>query len=185
MDPPTLEPGEAVGLASKAGRNPELVTFPQPSGRNPRLRGSLRRCALGREEELRSSEGGHHLFCTAASQNITYKELKKLLHSKSKSNFLIDVREPWEILQCGQIPGSLNIPLGEIDQALQMNSEDFKEKYNQDMPSKSDNLVFCCLGGVRSKKALSTALLLGYESARHYPGGWKEWESYEYPEKKK
>ncbi|XP_003769360.1 thiosulfate sulfurtransferase/rhodanese-like domain-containing protein 3 isoform X2 [Sarcophilus harrisii] len=135
--------------------------------------------------ELRSSEGGHHLFCTAASQNITYKELKKLLHSKSKSNFLIDVREPWEILQCGQIPGSLNIPLGEIDQALQMNSEDFKEKYNQDMPSKSDNLVFCCLGGVRSKKALSTALLLGYESARHYPGGWKEWESYEYPEKKK
>ncbi|XP_074043335.1 thiosulfate sulfurtransferase/rhodanese-like domain-containing protein 3 isoform X2 [Macrotis lagotis] len=133
--------------------------------------------------ELRSSEEGRHHFCSAASQNVTYKELKNLLHSKS--TLLIDVREPWEILEHGQIPGFFNIPLGEIDQALQMNSEDFKEKYNQDMPSKSDNLIFSCLAGVRSKKALTTALSLGYKSARHYPGGWKEWESYEYPEKKK
>ncbi|XP_043855788.1 thiosulfate sulfurtransferase/rhodanese-like domain-containing protein 3 [Dromiciops gliroides] len=133
--------------------------------------------------EFRSSEEGHHHFCTAASQDVTYKELKNLLHSKS--SLLIDVREPWEVLEYGKIPGFLNIPLDEIDQALQMNSEDFKKKYNQDMPSKSDSLVFSCLAGVRSKKALNTALSLGYESARHYPGGWKEWESYEYPEKKK
>ncbi|XP_036623454.1 thiosulfate sulfurtransferase/rhodanese-like domain-containing protein 3 [Trichosurus vulpecula] len=134
-------------------------------------------------KELRSSEEGHHHFCTAASQNVTYKELKNLLHSKS--SLLIDVREPWEVLEYGKIPGFLNIPLGEISQALQMDSEDFKEKYNQDMPSKSDSLVFSCLGGMRSEKALKTALSLGYESARHYPGGWKEWESYQYPEKKK
>ncbi|XP_074043334.1 thiosulfate sulfurtransferase/rhodanese-like domain-containing protein 3 isoform X1 [Macrotis lagotis] len=138
---------------------------------------------LPKLSELRSSEEGRHHFCSAASQNVTYKELKNLLHSKS--TLLIDVREPWEILEHGQIPGFFNIPLGEIDQALQMNSEDFKEKYNQDMPSKSDNLIFSCLAGVRSKKALTTALSLGYKSARHYPGGWKEWESYEYPEKKK
>ncbi|XP_072499026.1 thiosulfate sulfurtransferase/rhodanese-like domain-containing protein 3 isoform X2 [Notamacropus eugenii] len=133
-------------------------------------------------KELRSSEGHHH-FCTAASQNVTYKELKNLLHSKS--SFLIDVREPREVLEYGKIPGFLNIPLGEIGQALQMDSKDFKEKYNQDMPSKNDSLVFSCLGGARSKEALNTALSLGYERARHYPGGWKEWESYEYPEKKK
>ncbi|XP_020853989.1 thiosulfate sulfurtransferase/rhodanese-like domain-containing protein 3 [Phascolarctos cinereus] len=157
-----------------------------------RVWGASARCFLGQGtaprsaaawKALRSSEEVHHNFCTAASQSVTYKELKNLLHSKS--NLLIDVREPWEILEYGKIPGFLNIPLGEIDQALQMDSEDFKKKYNQDMPSKSDTLVFSCLGGVRSKKALNTALSLGYKSARHYPGGWKEWESYEYPEKKK
>ncbi|XP_072499025.1 thiosulfate sulfurtransferase/rhodanese-like domain-containing protein 3 isoform X1 [Notamacropus eugenii] len=182
MDPQTRDPGEAVRLVSKTGRDPKLAACLQPSGWNPQDRGSLQGCALRVENELRSSEGHHH-FCTAASQNVTYKELKNLLHSKS--SFLIDVREPREVLEYGKIPGFLNIPLGEIGQALQMDSKDFKEKYNQDMPSKNDSLVFSCLGGARSKEALNTALSLGYERARHYPGGWKEWESYEYPEKKK
>ncbi|XP_007484424.1 thiosulfate sulfurtransferase/rhodanese-like domain-containing protein 3 [Monodelphis domestica] len=153
--------------------------------RSSRVRGVSASCSLGPPaawRELRSSKGGHHHFCTTASQSLTYEELKKLLHSKSI--LLIDVRDAWEILEYGKIPGSLNIPLDEIGQALQMDSEDFKEKYQQEMPSKSDNLVFSCLKGVRSKTALNTALSLGYKSVLHYPGGWKEWESYEYPEKK-
>lgn len=96
---------------------------------------------------------------------------------------LIDVRETWEILEYGKIPGSVNIPLGEVGEALQMHPEDFKEKYNEVKPSKSDSLVFSCLAGVRSKKALNTAVSLGFNSAKHYAGGWKEWASYEYSEK--
>uniref|UniRef100_A0A8D0G9X0 Thiosulfate sulfurtransferase like domain containing 3 n=1 Tax=Sphenodon punctatus TaxID=8508 RepID=A0A8D0G9X0_SPHPU len=75
-------------------------------------------------------------LCTAADHTVSYKELKDLM--KSKSMPLIDVREKWEIREYGRIPGSINIPLGEVVDALQMNPKDFEEKYNQDMPSKSD-----------------------------------------------
>ncbi|XP_054110260.1 uncharacterized protein LOC100894240 [Callithrix jacchus] len=83
---------------------------------------------------------------------------------------LIDVREAWEILEYGKIPGSINIPLDEVGEALQMNPRDFKEKYNEVKPSKSDNLVFSCLAGVRSKKALDTAVSLGFHRSQYsYP----------------
>ena len=92
-------------------------------------------------------------------------ELKNFL--KSKKIMLIDVREPWEIHEYGKIPGSINIPLDDVGEALQMNQKDFKEKYKEVKPSKSDNLVFSCLAGVRSKKAVVTAISLGFNSAQH------------------
>ncbi|XP_006881298.1 PREDICTED: thiosulfate sulfurtransferase/rhodanese-like domain-containing protein 3 [Elephantulus edwardii] len=132
---------------------------------------------------LKSINGSWYNFSTAVSKEITYKELKNLLTSKNV--MLVDVRETWEILKSGKIPGSINIPLDEVGQALQMNARDFKDKYNEVKPSESDNLVFSCFAGVRSKKALDTALSLGFNSAQHYAGGWKEWATYEFPEKKK
>ncbi|XP_008261535.1 thiosulfate sulfurtransferase/rhodanese-like domain-containing protein 3 [Oryctolagus cuniculus] len=130
---------------------------------------------------LKTIKGSCHNFCTVVSKDVTYKELKSLLNSKNI--MLIDVRETWEIREYGKIPGSVNIPLDEVGEALQMNPRDFKEKYNEVKPSKSDNLVFSCLAGVRSKKALDTAISLGFNSAQHYAGGWKEWESYEFTKK--
>ncbi|XP_068841628.1 thiosulfate sulfurtransferase/rhodanese-like domain-containing protein 3 [Capricornis sumatraensis] len=121
-------------------------------------------------------------FCTTICEDVTYKELKNLL--KSKKIMLIDVREPWEIHESGKIPGSVNIPLDDVGEALQMNPKDFKEKYKEVKPSKSDSLVFSCLAGVRSKKAMVTAVSLGFNSAQHYAGGWKEWATYELSEKK-
>ncbi|XP_044092253.1 thiosulfate sulfurtransferase/rhodanese-like domain-containing protein 3 [Neovison vison] len=131
---------------------------------------------------LKSIKGSCYNFCTAIFKDVTYKELKNLLNSKKI--MLIDVREPWEIVEYGKIPGSVNIPLGEVGKALQMNPKDFKEKYNEVKPSKSDSLVFSCLAGVRSKKALDTAVSLGFNSVQHYAGGWKEWATYEFSEKK-
>lgn len=52
--------------------------------------------------------------------------------------------------------------MDEVGEALQMNSKDFREKYNEVKPSKSDRLVFSCLAGARSKKALDTAVSLGF-----------------------
>lgn len=52
--------------------------------------------------------------------------------------------------------------VGEVMEALQMDSVYFKEKYNQDMPSKSDHVVFSCVAGVRSKEALAVAKSLGF-----------------------
>ncbi|XP_034526786.1 thiosulfate sulfurtransferase/rhodanese-like domain-containing protein 3 isoform X2 [Ailuropoda melanoleuca] len=84
------------------------------------------------------------------------------------------------------IPGSAEAALwvDEVGEALQMDPKDFKEKYNEVKPSKSDSLVFSCLAGVRSKKALDMAMSLGFNSAQHYAGGWKEWATYEFSEKK-
>ncbi|CAM2111962.1 thiosulfate sulfurtransferase/rhodanese-like domain-containing protein 3 [Caretta caretta] len=118
---------------------------------------------------------------TAADCSLSYKELKGLLKSQTT---LIDVREKWETGQFGKIPGSINIPLGEVMEALQMNPKDFKERYNQDMPAKSDHLVFSCMAGVRSKKALDIAMSLGFSRVQHYAGGLEEWAKYEAPETK-
>ncbi|XP_027625057.1 thiosulfate sulfurtransferase/rhodanese-like domain-containing protein 3 isoform X2 [Tupaia chinensis] len=81
-------------------------------------------------------------------------------------------------------PVEAGLYVDEVGEALQMNPRDFKEKYSEAKPSKSDSLVFSCLAGVRSKKALDTALSLGFKSAQHYAGGWKEWVTYEFSEKK-
>lgn len=47
-------------------------------------------------------------------------------------------------------------------EALQMDPTEFKEQYNQKMPSKSDPVVFSCLAGTRSKQALAFAMSLGF-----------------------
>ncbi|XP_036172513.1 thiosulfate sulfurtransferase/rhodanese-like domain-containing protein 3 isoform X3 [Myotis myotis] len=135
-----------------------------------------------RNQGLNSIKGNWHNFCTAVYKDVTYKELKNLLNSKKI--MLIDVRNTCEIIECGKIPGSVNIPLNEVGEALQMNPEDFKEKYNEIKPSKSDSLIFSCAAGLRSKKALDTAISLGFTRSQHYAGGWKEWSTYEHSEKK-
>uniref|UniRef100_A0A8D2F1B2 Rhodanese domain-containing protein n=1 Tax=Theropithecus gelada TaxID=9565 RepID=A0A8D2F1B2_THEGE len=99
------------------------------------------------------------------------QNLKNLLNSKNIT--LIDVRETWEILEYGKIPRSINIPLDEVGEVLQMNPRDFKEKYNEVKPSKSDNLVFSCLAGVRSKKAPDTAISQGFTV--NQAGMGREW----------
>ncbi|XP_059111677.1 thiosulfate sulfurtransferase/rhodanese-like domain-containing protein 3 [Peromyscus eremicus] len=151
-----------------------------------RVLGTSRRAALGSAEAalggLKSIWGSSRPHCSALSKDVTYRELKTLLNSKNI--MLIDVRDTWEIIEHGKIPGSINIPLGEVGEALQMNPKDFKEKYHEVKPSKSDSLVFSCFAGIRSKKAMDTAISLGFNSAQHYAGGWKEWVTYEISEKK-
>ncbi|XP_067386139.1 thiosulfate sulfurtransferase/rhodanese-like domain-containing protein 3 isoform X2 [Emydura macquarii macquarii] len=156
MQQRALRPGRALlramwgcrGLSS-AGR--VLLAVPRAAGN----------CSRGAAPGLRTV---NVIFCnlgTAADYSVSYKELKGLLKSQTTH---IDVREKWEIGQFGKIPGSINIPLGEVVEALQMNPKDFKERYNQDMPAKSDHLVFSCMAGVRSKKALDIAMSLGFNS---------------------
>ncbi|KAJ8354060.1 hypothetical protein SKAU_G00216270 [Synaphobranchus kaupii] len=92
--------------------------------------------------------------------NVSREQLKQIL--VSRTGVVIDVREPWELREYGNIPGTVNVPLGQVNLALQLNPEEFKEKYGGDKPSHSNNVVFSCLAGVRSKKALDEAVSLGY-----------------------
>ncbi|KFQ28619.1 Thiosulfate sulfurtransferase/rhodanese-like domain-containing protein 3, partial [Mesitornis unicolor] len=98
-------------------------------------------------------------LCTGGAPSLSYQELKDL----KKTNVLhIDVRERWEIDRFGKIPASINIPLGELVEALQMDPAEFKEQYNEKMPSRLDPVVFSCLAGTRSKQALGFAVSLGF-----------------------
>uniref|UniRef100_A0A674N4B5 Sulfurtransferase n=1 Tax=Takifugu rubripes TaxID=31033 RepID=A0A674N4B5_TAKRU len=107
------------------------------------------------------------------STDVTYEQLKVLLAGQKST--VIDVREPWELREYGIIPGSINVPLGQVNTALQLGPEDFREKYGGEMPQQADKIVFSCLAGIRSKKALDQATSLGYKNVQHYPGGWQEW----------
>ncbi|XP_042280261.1 thiosulfate sulfurtransferase/rhodanese-like domain-containing protein 3 [Thunnus maccoyii] len=107
------------------------------------------------------------------STDVSYEELKQLLAGRKA--VVIDVREPWELREYGFIPGSINVPLGQVNTALQLGAEEFKEKYGGEMPGAKDNIVFTCLAGIRSKTALDTAASLGYKDVQHYPGGWQDW----------
>lgn len=108
-----------------------------------------------------------------AGTDVSYEELKQLL--AARKSVVIDVREPWELREYGFIPGSINIPLGQVNTALQLPPEEFKEKFGGDMPQEKDHIVFTCLAGIRSKKALQAATSLGYNGVQHYPGGWQDW----------
>uniref|UniRef100_A0A8C9L453 Rhodanese domain-containing protein n=1 Tax=Serinus canaria TaxID=9135 RepID=A0A8C9L453_SERCA len=127
-------------------------------------------------------ENSNYLCAAAApNQDLSYQELKDL----KKAHVLhIDVRERWEIDRFGKIPESINIPLGELMEALQMDPTEFKEQYNQTMPSKSDPVVFSCLAGTRSKQALGFAMSLGFSRVQQYAGGFDDWVKHEPPEKK-
>ncbi|XP_070538144.1 thiosulfate:glutathione sulfurtransferase-like isoform X1 [Ptychodera flava] len=119
----------------------------------------------------------HQRWLSSESDEIAtvdYEGLVALLQSGDIQ--LIDVREPDELVEFGKIDKSYNIPLGDVETALNLDPAQFREKYNFDMPKHSDtNIVFSCLAGVRSAKALGAAIGLGYYKARHYPGGWEEW----------
>ncbi|KAM9310372.1 thiosulfate sulfurtransferase/rhodanese-like domain-containing protein 3 [Pholidichthys leucotaenia] len=107
------------------------------------------------------------------SAEVTYEQLKQLLAGARA--VVIDVREPWELREYGSIPGSINVPLGQVNTALQLGPQEFEEKYGGEMPKQTDNIVFSCLAGLRSKTALDTATSLGYKDVQHYPGGWQDW----------
>ncbi|KAG8444733.1 hypothetical protein GDO86_009777 [Hymenochirus boettgeri] len=121
-------------------------------------------------------------FSSVPPQTINYEELKDLL--KGKSVFIIDVREPWEVKEYGIIQGSINIPLGDLAPALKMDPKGFEEKYQKKMPNKASTLIFSCLAGIRSKKAVDVAGSLGFDRIHHYAGGFEDWKRNEMPEKK-
>ncbi|XP_013875912.1 thiosulfate sulfurtransferase/rhodanese-like domain-containing protein 3 [Austrofundulus limnaeus] len=166
-----------------AGSVPRLL-WSWSSSVPPRTYSAVGRCALSSfvntYQGYKSTELQLRRFSSQQqppSTEVTYDQLKKLL--SEQKTVVIDVREPWELREYGFIPGSINVPLGQMNTALQLDPEEFREKYDGEMPLQTDNIVFICLAGVRSKTAVNTATSLGYKDVQHYPGGWYEWAEYE------
>ncbi|XP_049614974.1 thiosulfate:glutathione sulfurtransferase [Syngnathus scovelli] len=109
-----------------------------------------------------------------ATMDVSYDDLKALME-KGQNLLLVDVRTQQEVDK-GRIPGSLHIPVDEVQGAFGLEPEAFKAKYGVTKPPlNSSELVFHCQMGKRGATATTKANQLGYLNARNYAGGYKEW----------
>ena len=65
---------------------------------------------------------------------LNFEQMNKIL--KEESLILVDVRNAKELVDDGKIPASFNVPLPDLNEAFQMKSDAFKEKYGFDLPEK-------------------------------------------------
>lgn len=79
----------------------------------------------------------------------------------SQDAYLIDVREPDEVIQ-GSIPSSVNLPLSVLSNSLHLSKKDFKEKHGFDKPRADQEIIFYCRSGKRSATACDIAKRNGY-----------------------
>ncbi|XP_008578455.1 PREDICTED: thiosulfate sulfurtransferase/rhodanese-like domain-containing protein 1 isoform X1 [Galeopterus variegatus] len=108
-----------------------------------------------------------------SAPTVSLPELRSLLASGRAR--LFDVRSREEAA-AGTIPGALNIPVSELESALQMEPAAFKALYSAEKPEPEDeNLVFFCQMGKRGFQATQLAQGLGYTGARNYTGAYREW----------
>ena len=75
---------------------------------------------------------------------VEYEQLSSAM--KDTSTVLLDVRNVSELKDDGRIPGSVNIPLPELNSAFQMSPEMFSEKYGFSRPDKDNEggLILTC-----------------------------------------
>jgi len=129
-----------------------------------------------RGQPLHTTSASFSLEFTRTKPDVSYDELVDLINKKEAT--IIDVREPRELEKSGVIPSSTNIPLSKLKKVLINNGAD-PETVTLFFPNAirgDQNIVFYGLKNVKAVTALEIARKLGYRRARHYPGGWAEWE---------
>ncbi|KAI0314989.1 Rhodanese-like protein [Amylostereum chailletii] len=109
---------------------------------------------------------------------LTYEEVKKRSEQPSDNAYLIDVREPDEVIQ-GSIPSSVNLPLTILSGSLNMPAELFEKKFGWNKPQPEQEIVFYCRSGKRSASAGDIARRNGYQNVLNYEGSWLDWVSKE------
>ena len=105
---------------------------------------------------------------------IKFNALQKSL--ERDSILLIDVRNRTELNQVGQIPGSVCLPLHEVDLGFELGNTEFLERYGFLRPdSKTRNVVLTCRSGRRVLVADRILKSKGYQNLRIYSGSFKDW----------
>ncbi|KAJ1661085.1 hypothetical protein IWQ61_000074 [Dispira simplex] len=131
---------------------------------------------LCKEESTKSSP---HII---AGDIVKYKQLMDILRhidplAERCSTVVIDVREPSEIQETGVIPKSQALPVGQVEEALGLGDQAFKQRYGFQKPLVNDQMVFYCRSGARSGQAMEVAKRLGFRNAKNYRGSWLEYSS--------
>jgi len=124
-----------------------------------------KKAALEREDDLQRDWD---------AKVISYVELWPKTQSPSPDSYLIDVREPDEVMQ-GMIPSAVNLPLSVLGNALHTNHQEFKKLYSFDKPLLDQEVIFYCRSGKRSATASDVAKRNGYTNILNYKGSWLEW----------
>lgn len=107
---------------------------------------------------------------------VDYAAVAKVVKDRPEGVYLIDVREPAELLQDGLIPGSKHVRLADVSQSFaQLSEDDFRELLEFDKPKKSDKLIFYCKAGMRAMNGAKLARQAGYENVAYYPGSILDW----------
>ncbi|KAI0067878.1 endoplasmic reticulum protein [Artomyces pyxidatus] len=109
---------------------------------------------------------------------ISYEAVKQKSQQPSEDAYLIDVREPDEVVS-GMIPSAVNLPLSVLSGSLQLPEEQFVKKFGFKRPSKDQEIVFYCRSGKRSASAGDVAKRNGYSNILNYEGSWLDWASRE------
>ncbi|XP_020711617.2 rhodanese domain-containing protein CG4456-like [Athalia rosae] len=108
--------------------------------------------------------------------NLGYEDLIKA--QKDESVLIVDVREDEEIKETGKLPGSIHIPMGQVEDIFKNYSEEaFLRNYQVPKPTKDTKIIFSCRSGKRSAMVQDAILKLGYPKSYNYTGGWLDWES--------
>ena len=105
-----------------------------------------------------------------------------------------------------QIPTAVNVPLGNVAEAIELDAEDFEQLFGVGHPSaaasgapflslptqnhqlikpvthlstthQADDVVVYCRSGVRSETARQLMAAAGIEGVRNYKGSWLEWKA--------
>lgn len=126
------------------------------------------------------SQRSYSVLSQCDAKLYNYEDIKKITtHPETFPNtVLVDVREPVEFEE-GHIPGALNVPFKSSPGAFDLSGEDFEESFGFEKPGKDKELVFYCLGGVRSTAAEELANSFGYTKRGNYVGSWEDWISHE------
>ena len=72
---------------------------------------------------------------------VDFEQVQELLKA---GTVLIDVRNPGEVSETGKIPGSVNIPLPELQDAFNLDSALFEDKYGFVLPEKEAQMILSC-----------------------------------------
>ncbi|KAL6480306.1 hypothetical protein MHYP_G00113390 [Metynnis hypsauchen] len=107
-------------------------------------------------------------------KEISYSDLKSLIE-KGEELVIVDVRSKAEVDK-GHIPGSIHIPVGNVESDLSLDPDAFKEKFGMPKPPlDAPNLVFHCQLGRRGEAATEKARSLGFQYACNLAGGYAQW----------
>jgi rhodanese-related sulfurtransferase len=107
------------------------------------------------------SSPGHQVLVTYVLSLSDFAEHSGLTSSPQDA-YLIDVREPDEVMQ-GSIPSSVNLPLSVLVNSLHLNPQTFRAQHGFEKPKKTQEIVFYCRSGKRSASACDIARRNGYE----------------------